>query len=366
MNISCYVKGNINSTAYYRIYQYFEILKEDEKVVYRKMYSDGFHDKYMPISDQRFLIKIIAYIHSYLRILYALVLDLLSHTNIIVIHKRLISRLTPLSVRILLILLKLKGVYIIWDFDDDLLVGKEMSKSAFSMYSKLSNRIIVTHETLKNLIDKKYWNKTIIMPTTDGDIYRLVDSLVNAERKNKLAMRKIILVWVATSGNLIELESCIKYIDQAARCLKEEKDFDVFLVVVCDKSFTYNCKNLKLINRRWSRSVAIKEMLNAHIGIMPLRDNAYNRGKGGFKLIQYLSAGLPCIASATGFNKKIIDNENGYAVGSNNDWYTPLLKLSDQDNWERVSANSYKSFLSNFSFQQNLNVWKSLLRINLK
>ena len=58
----------------------------------------------------------------------------------------------------------------------------------------------------------------------------------------------------------------------------------------------------------------MKEIISAHIGIMPLPDNDFTRGKGGFKLIQYMSTAMPVIASAVGFNKQIVTKDFGYLV----------------------------------------------------
>lgn len=62
---------------------------------------------------------------------------------------------------------------------------------------------------------------------------------------------------------------------------------------------------------------------------MPLEDNAYTRGKWAFKLIQYMSGGLPIIGSNVGFNKTVVDKEIG-ALANNSAksaWLDALLMM---------------------------------------
>lgn len=80
----------------------------------------------------------------------------------------------------------------------------------------------------------------------------------------------------------------------------------------------------------WSADTEASELAAAQIGIMPLRDTPWEQGKCGFKLIQYMAAGLPVIGSGIGMNNDIIlDGINGFTAHDTADWVRHIETLSD-------------------------------------
>ena len=80
----------------------------------------------------------------------------------------------------------------------------------------------------------------------------------------------------------------------------------------------------------WSEDTETKAIANIDIGVMPLRDTPWERGKCGYKLIQYMAAGKPVIASPVGVNKYIVRHgENGYLADSDGEWEWALGNLAE-------------------------------------
>lgn len=80
----------------------------------------------------------------------------------------------------------------------------------------------------------------------------------------------------------------------------------------------------------WNEDSEVDEIRRFDIGVMPLPDEPWARGKCGFKLIQYMACGLPVIASPVGVNTKIVHNgENGLLADSNMAWISALYLLVD-------------------------------------
>ena len=78
----------------------------------------------------------------------------------------------------------------------------------------------------------------------------------------------------------------------------------------------------------WTEHQEIAEVQRFTIGIMPLIDAPFQRGKSGYKLVQYMACGLPAVASPVGVNAQIVsDGETGFLAGSEAEWDAALRRL---------------------------------------
>ena len=88
----------------------------------------------------------------------------------------------------------------------------------------------------------------------------------------------------------------------------------------------------------WSERTEVDSIRNLDVGIMPLVDGPFERGKCGYKLIQYMACGLPVVASPVGVNRQIVKHgENGFLAETPAEWAKALLTLlADVDLRERM------------------------------
>lgn len=78
----------------------------------------------------------------------------------------------------------------------------------------------------------------------------------------------------------------------------------------------------------WSENTEIASVQGLDIGIMPLLDEPFQRGKCGYKLIQYMACGIPVVAAPVGVNSQIVDNGvNGFLASSEAQWLEALDRL---------------------------------------
>jgi glycosyltransferase involved in cell wall biosynthesis len=85
-------------------------------------------------------------------------------------------------------------------------------------------------------------------------------------------------------------------------------------------------RGLELVE--WSEHSEIEHLQSFDVGIMPLPDDDWARGKSGYKLIQYMACGLPVVASPVGVNREIVcDGENGFLASNVQEWRTSLQRL---------------------------------------
>ncbi len=79
---------------------------------------------------------------------------------------------------------------------------------------------------------------------------------------------------------------------------------------------------------RWQENTEVAEIQDFDIGLMPLPDEPYERGKCGYKLIQYMACGKPVVASPVGVNAEIVRHgENGFLAKTTDEWIDALSRL---------------------------------------
>jgi glycosyltransferase involved in cell wall biosynthesis len=80
----------------------------------------------------------------------------------------------------------------------------------------------------------------------------------------------------------------------------------------------------------WSEAIELNLSQQFDVGIMPLVDGPFERGKCGYKLVQYMASGLPVVASPVGVNQEIVEpQDNGYLAASSEEWLAALRELRD-------------------------------------
>lgn len=80
----------------------------------------------------------------------------------------------------------------------------------------------------------------------------------------------------------------------------------------------------------WSEEIELILSRYMDVGIMPLIDEPFERGKCGYKLIQYMAGGIPVVASPIGVNRQIVEHKvNGYLANSREEWLLALRSLRD-------------------------------------
>ena len=87
---------------------------------------------------------------------------------------------------------------------------------------------------------------------------------------------------------------------------------------------------VRLVLRPWAEATEVEEISASDVGIMPLPDSPFERGKCGYKLIQFMACGLPVVASPVGANREIVDHgATGFLAGNETEWVAALEALRD-------------------------------------
>jgi len=134
------------------------------------------------------------------------------------------------------------------------------------------------------------------------------------------------------------------------------------LLVVSDRDLTL--PGVTVENRRWSEATEVADILAMDVGIMPLPDDPWSRGKCGFKAIQYMAAGIPVVCSAVGANLDIVrDGVDGHCVRTDAQWQDALAELcADAALRQRMGSSARERVCSTYSLEQAVPVLIALLQ----
>jgi glycosyltransferase involved in cell wall biosynthesis len=115
----------------------------------------------------------------------------------------------------------------------------------------------------------------------------------------------------------------------------------------------------------WSEATETSHLRDCTIGVMPLLDSSWERGKCGYKLIQYMACALPVVGSAVGVNPDIVKSgENGFLVTKTADWVAALLRLlKDRPLCSRMGEAGRKRVEQKYCLQQTGPAVAKLLRV---
>jgi glycosyltransferase involved in cell wall biosynthesis len=117
------------------------------------------------------------------------------------------------------------------------------------------------------------------------------------------------------------------YLELITPAIKEfARDRDVRLVLVGSGIVPTN--GLPVETREWSEDREVEDIQSLDVGIMPLPNDPWSKGKCGYKLVQYMACGLPVVASPVGVNKELVRNGwNGFLAKEKEDWVQALNVL---------------------------------------
>jgi glycosyltransferase involved in cell wall biosynthesis len=171
----------------------------------------------------------------------------------------------------------------------------------------------------------------------------------------------------STSGKAITLgwtgtHSTLKYLEPLVPVLQKlESTYPHFrLVVIADKRPSLAVQSLIFLP--WLKDREIEDLLQFDIGIMPLSDDVWTRGKCGFKALQYMALGIPAVASPVGVNKEIIDQGvNGFLCATEEEWFIHLKSLINHPTLrEQIGQQGRRKVIDHYSVLSNTPTFLSL------
>ncbi|RAU82223.1 glycosyltransferase [Pontibacter arcticus] len=196
---------------------------------------------------------------------------------------------------------------------------------------------------------KTYNDQSLYLPT-------VVDTQKRYHTLKKQDTEKLVIGWIGSHSTLPYL----KLIEPVLQELEQKYSFD--FLVIADRAPDIHVKSLEY--KVWSEATEITDLLEMNIGVMPLPDTEWTRGKCAFKAIQYMALGIPAVVSAVGANQVAVrSGVTGYTCKSDQDWYNSLEELLNNTALRIKMGRAAQKFIeTNFSVAAQQEVFLRLFR----
>jgi glycosyltransferase involved in cell wall biosynthesis len=180
-------------------------------------------------------------------------------------------------------------------------------------------------------------NNLIYLPT----VVRLAKY---SQIKSSGISEEIHIVWIGSP-------STSKYLAVVANVLEKLAEKHAIVLDVIGGAF--ESKKIKVNLIQWESDTETARLLDADIGIMPLEDTIWEKGKCGFKLIQYMACSLPVVASPSPANFEIVEHGiSGYIANTESEWHDFLEKLIvDRDRRKSFGLRGRKRVEEDYSYE---------------
>ncbi len=153
---------------------------------------------------------------------------------------------------------------------------------------------------------------------------------------------KIRLVWIGS-------QSTLKYLAEIKPALEEiGSRFDnVILRIICDDFF--DLRSLPVEKRLWSKDTRAIHLAQSDIGLAPLPEDRFTRGKCSFKVLEYACAGIPVVASPVGTNADYVrDNVTGFLATDKSQWIDSISTLIERSDLRRTMGLAAREMAADF------------------
>ncbi len=179
---------------------------------------------------------------------------------------------------------------------------------------------------------------------------KLLPTVVDTKRyipRPKGRSNTLTVGWIGSPSTAPSLELVARSLDQLA------SEGKVRVVVIGGKA--PSIPNAEVVEAEWREDKEVEAINTFDIGIMPLPDDEWSRGKCAFKLIQYMACGVPVVASRVGANIDVVQGPCGLLARTEEDWLDALRWLRDRRK-ERADMGSYarQRIEEHFSLRRNL------------
>jgi glycosyltransferase involved in cell wall biosynthesis len=214
------------------------------------------------------------------------------------------------------------GVPLIFDFDDAIFVRYRSPSNGYLSYLKFAAKTksicrMAAHVTVGNAYlasyARQFNSRVTIIPTT-------IDTNKYTVESNKPQPELPVVGWTGSFSTVQHLDT----LRGALRRLAQRERFRLRVI----GTPTYEIEGVEVESLPWRAESELEDLKGIDIGIMPLPDESWSKGKCGLKALQFMALGLPTVCSPVGVNTTIVqDGKNGFIATTEDEWVEKLSQL---------------------------------------
>ena len=206
---------------------------------------------------------------------------------------------------------------------------------------KYSDQVIAGNQYLKSHALPYNKNINIIPTAIDTSRYTIKDY--------SLDKKKVTIGWIGSKSSIPFLKVLTPAFDHLANQYK-----NIELKIICNDFF--ECNKMPVIKKMWALEDENSDLQDIDIGLAPLPNHEWTKGKCATKLLQYLSVGIPVVSSPVGVHNEIIrEGINGLFAASIKEWIEKIdFLIKDRSSRERMGLEGRKTVESSYSLKANI------------
>jgi glycosyltransferase involved in cell wall biosynthesis len=220
------------------------------------------------------------------------------------------------------------GVPIVFDFDDAVYLRYRSPSNGYLSYLKFpgktatlcrqASHVMAGNEILAAWASRHSDRVTVVPTTIDTDRYR-----PELRHRGQAPGGPTTIGWTGSHSTRPHLELVVP----ALRRLAKERPFRLVVIGAPGPEIP----GAIVESRPWRSSTEVEDLADIDIGIMPLPDDPWSRGKCGCKALQYMGLAIPAVVSPVGANTKIVrDGANGLWAATEDQWVEALTALASR------------------------------------
>lgn len=229
---------------------------------------------------------------------------------------------------------------LIFDFDDAIHLGPRERKLE-NILPKMA-WITPGNAILAQFASQHNRNITVIPTVVNTDFYVPSKSRIPGPLR------------IGWSGSAATNRYCLPLLEGPIKSLVKYLEFEFVIISNVNPNVNWYGVTSKFLE--WTPESEVQNLQLFDIGLMPLKDSEFERGKCGLKAIQYMGVGIPSLVSPVGVNREIIRHStDGFHCDTEDDWVFYLRQLAeDVELRNRMGTNSRQRVIDNYSVDKAL------------